>query len=195
MTGRRELTAVVVGVVVGAGLVLVAASRVWYAVTEPRPAPLPPAEVTQTGASLVPALPALALVALACASGLVATRGVARRLVGALLGIAAIGIAALVVPTLSRPRLAPGWPVLALAGAAVIAVAAVVALRHGDRWPTMGSRYGRTAPTPASAPGEPAEPGTTTGSETGFWDALDRGEDPTRSEPGEPGPPDQAAPR
>jgi len=170
--------------------------------------------VTQTGASLVPAVPALALVALACAGGLIATRGVARRAVGVLLAVAGLGMAALLVAAAVRPDVSAGWAIAALAGAVVLIGAAGVAVRQADRWPTMGGRYGRAAPHAASGAGanapEPAQSDRSaqsgaqsdrptesdrpavsdrpterdgrahSDSEAALWDALDRGEDPTR---------------
>ena len=85
MTGRRGLTAAVVGTAIGAGLMLLGATRVWWVQTVPQPAPLRPQEIVHTGASLAPVLPALGWVALAGAGGLIATRGSVRRLVGGLL--------------------------------------------------------------------------------------------------------------
>ncbi len=193
LTGRRELTAVVVGIVVGAGLTLFAASRVWLVEMVSRPAPLPADEVTHSGGSLIPALPALGLVALACAGGLVATRGLPRRLVGALLGGTAVGIVAQIVPVMVRRNVTPAWPILSLAGALVLAVAAVAVVLHGNRWPVMGSRYSRassvgphtgTGPSgSASASGAARASGSGVASSEKLWDALDQGDDPTRDDP------------
>lgn len=150
MYGRRGLTIAVVGVIVGAGLVLLGASRVWWQETVPRPAPLRPEEIAHTGASLAPVLPALGLVALAGAGGLLATRGIARRLVGGLLVAAGVGMVAAVLGQLGDP-VRFGWPLACLTGAVVVGGAGVVTLRHGHRWPVMGSQYARSAavPTPA----------------------------------------------
>ena len=167
MNPRREVAAVVIAVIVGAGLVLLAAAQVWVVETQPRPAPLPPVEVRRTGAALVPAVPALALVALAGAGALIATRGIARTAVGALLALAGLGELILLAG-----HLGSGWVMLGLAGALLVAIGGAATLWHGGRWPAMGSRYTRAPSGPAEATGAAA-------GETAIWDALDRGEDPT----------------
>jgi hypothetical protein len=48
----------------------------------------------------------------------------------------------------------------------------VLAVRDGARWPVMGSRYARADAQPRQAQTTPADPQ--------LWDAIDRGEDPTR---------------
>jgi hypothetical protein len=164
---RREFAAVVAAVVVGAALVLLASTQVWLVEVQPRPAPLPPVEVSRTGGALVPAVPALALVALAGAGGLIATRGVARAAVGVLLALA--GVAELI---LLAGHLGSGWAVLGLVGALLVAAGGAATLWHGGRWPAMGSRYTRAASGPAEAAGPSV-------GDTAMWDALDRGEDPT----------------
>ncbi len=155
------------GTVLGAGLVLLGASRVWVTSTQAMPPPLRAEVMAHTGASLAPALPALGLVALAGAGGLLATRGGARRFVGALLLAAGAAIVAVVAGELGG-GVAVGWPVACLAGALVVGAAGVLALRDGARWPVMGARYSRP-----SATDRPA-------SQVDVWDAIDRGEDPTR---------------
>jgi hypothetical protein len=190
VTGRRALAGVVVAIAVGAGLVLVGASRTWWVETVPQPAPLRPQEVIHTGASLAPVLSALGFVALAGAGGLLATRGGARRLVGGLLVAAAVGVVALVIPILAGgDPVGLGGPTACVIGALLVAGAGVLAAREGGRWPVMGRRYGRGA-----SGVSPAPPATSTAPPTGstsgtggsaaesaeLWDALDRGEDPTR---------------
>ena len=169
MNPRRELAIVVAAVVVGAALLLFVSSRVWLVEIQARPAPLPPVEVRRTGGSLVPALPALALVALAGAGGLLATRGLARMAVGALLALAAMGEIVLLAGHLGRS----GWVALGLAGAVLVAAGGAAALWRGGAWPAMGSRYDRGEADPAPAPADAEE------SDAAIWDAMDRGEDPT----------------
>jgi Tryptophan-associated transmembrane protein (Trp_oprn_chp) len=198
VSGRRGLATAVLGVAVGAGLVLLGASRVWWLETVPQPAPLRPEEIVHIGSSLAPALPALGAVALAGAGGLLATRGIARRLVGGLLVATAAGAAVLVIGVLGRP-VGPGWPIACLIGAVLVGAGGALAVRDGDRWPVMGSRYARGAPAPeqrpdaaeaagrglpeqdppaANDPSDGRRPGRRDSSE--LWDALDRGEDLTR---------------
>jgi len=70
-----------------------------------------------------------------------------------------------------------GWPLVAVAGGLLLVAAGLLALRHGQRWPAMSSRYdlgdgpARTR-TPAPVDPDRAED---------LWKALDRGEDPTQT--------------
>lgn len=197
MSGRRGLAAAVVGIAVGAGLVLLGASRVWWLQTVAQPAPLRPQEIVHTGASLAPVLPALGWVALAGAGGLIATRGSFRRLVGGLLVAAAVGVVALVIPVLSSGNpVGLGWPAACLSGAVIVGAAGVLTAREGDRWPVMGRRYGYGSPGTGPATGPAAPSGAVSGKDQAgrmpdsasqtvesaeWWDAVDRGEDPTRA--------------
>ncbi|HEY7222752.1 MAG TPA: Trp biosynthesis-associated membrane protein [Micromonosporaceae bacterium] len=165
----------VVATAIGAGLVLLAASRAWSRETVAKPPPLSPQLIVHTGASLAPALPALGLVALAGAGGLLATRGAARRAVGALLVAAGVGILALAIRVLAAGGVGAGWPALVLVGAVLVAAAGVLAVRDGARWPVMGSRYGR-----ATRNAAPASPARSSAGTVELWDAIERGEDPTR---------------
>ena len=177
---RRELTLAVLACAGSAGLALFAASRTWLVEVTQRPAPLPPTEIARSGSSLVPSLPALALVGLAGAGALLATRGRARLVVGVLLagsGLAALGIAIYVLAGLNGVTV--GWPALvALAGMAV-AVVGCLAIRGGRSWPALGAKYDRATSKP------PPEHHPVMGHDQprgmGLWDAIDRGEDPTKS--------------
>jgi uncharacterized membrane protein (TIGR02234 family) len=51
----------------------------------------------------------------------------------------------------------------------------VVTVRSGRSWPGMSARYDRPATTPEKKPDRPA-------SQAELWDALDRGEDPTKDD-------------
>lgn len=171
MTARRGLTVAVLVCAAGAGLALLAASRGWGEVTQPRPAPLPPLVETRTGPRW---LSALALVALAGSGALPATRGLARQAVGVLLVTCGAGLMIGAVVGVSRAGADPGWPVLcALAGVVVAAVGGLT-VRRGRSWPTMGTRYERS-PERAAARSSGSAP-----TEASLWDAIDRGEDPTR---------------
>jgi hypothetical protein len=163
---------VTVAVAAGAGLVLLGAARTWSSESVPQPPPLSPVVNVHTGASLAPALPALAFVALAGAGGLLATRNVVRRLVGALLMAAALGCVALVVRVPLAGGVGAVWPVVCLLGACLFGAGGVLAVRDGARWPVMGSRYARGDTRSRQAQTTPADPQ--------LWDAIDRGEDPTR---------------
>jgi len=180
VSGRKGLTAAVLVVAVGAGLVLWGASQVWWIQTVPQPAPLRPQDIAHTGGSLAPALPALGLVALAGAGGLLATRGIGRRLVGGLLLAVALGVVVLVVGALGPVGL--GWPLACLGGALLAGAGGALAVKDGGRWPVMGSRYGRGTPAAAPDPAEKPVMKPSAGRDTSaeLWDALERGEDPTR---------------
>lgn len=172
MSPRREFTLVVLGCLAGAGLALFAATRTWAVEVTPRPAPLPPLRTAQTGANLMPWLPALAVVALAGAGALPATRRAARTAVGVLLLGAGLGIVTGGGLGLAADVTAV-WPGLCLAGGLAVTAAAAGAVVRGHRWPAMGTRYERAGRAPATSRAATI---------TELWDALDRGEDPTAGE-------------
>jgi hypothetical protein len=177
---RRDLALSVLACAVGAGLALLGATRTWLVQVTPRPAPLPPVTVEQTGVDVSPWLSALALVGLAGAGALLAVRGRAR----ALLGVLLMATGATVVAggghgaAVAEARYA-AWPVLCVVGGALVGYAGIRALLRGSSWPALGSRYER----PVAEPVETFQPGGPSRSDVAMWDALDRGEDPTgRSE-------------
>jgi drug/metabolite transporter (DMT)-like permease len=196
---RQQLVAAVVGTVLAASLALFAASRTWLVRTTPRADPAPPLVENVSGASMVRLLPALALVALAGAGAIVATRGRWRSVVGVLISAAGLAMVLLQRAPGRTAGIASGWVlVVALCGAS-IAVAGAFTLRNGGKWPTLGARYERPAssdpPGVTSTPdGAPRSDDRTDGSDlpddppaatshigdTGWWDAIDRGEDPTK---------------
>ncbi|MEU7753974.1 Trp biosynthesis-associated membrane protein [Micromonospora sp. NPDC049171] len=185
--GRRELTYAVLLCLVGAGLALWAATRIWSVELTARPAPLPPVRDTHSGAGLLPWLPALALVTVAGGGAVLATRGRLRRVLGALLGVLALAVAAgggygLVVDV--EGSVSRQWPALCLLGGLLAAVGGFWTASRGGGWPAMGARYerpARTAREAASAPAGASEPSAPMAGRrtTEAWDALDRGEDPT----------------
>lgn len=188
--GRKALGLAVLGCVAGAGLALFAASRGWTTVITHRVAPLPPLSTVRTGGDLIPWLPAGALVALAGAGALIATRGIARLAVGGLLVLAGLAVAAAGVRAVAG-GVPLGWPALCVAGGGLIVAAGIGAARRGRSWPGLGSRYER-APGEATPSGGPKSdsPDPRRSGEGGgaaaatpsaeLWDALDRGDDPTR---------------
>lgn len=169
-THRREFALAVLGCLAGAGLALFAATRTWAVEVTARPAPLPALRAPQSGAVLVPWLPALAVVALAGAGALPATRRAGRGAVAVLLLAAGLGVAAGGGYGLAAVAQVAAWPALCVLGGLAVAAAAASAVVRGRRWPAMGTRYERAARTAAPT-------GARTGTE--MWDALDRGEDPT----------------
>jgi hypothetical protein len=207
--GRRALALATAACTLASAAALLAVSRTWAVVVTERPSPLPPATDLRTGTSLAPAVTAFALVALAGAGALLATRRAGRAIVSALIalsGLVVVVAAALALPDADGARRA--WPVVCVAAGAVVAVVGALALARGSRWPSMGTRYERAARPDAPARGEaeakeaPAAPaaGDVDGeagevartpeesdpartsrrrSADQFWDAIDRGDDPT----------------
>ncbi|MFB9320641.1 Trp biosynthesis-associated membrane protein [Cryptosporangium minutisporangium] len=171
---RRGLTVVVLTAVAGGAAGYFATGRVWASATVERVAPLPPEAVHTTGRDLVPWAAGAALVGAAGGLALLAARGLGRLAVAVLLGLAGIATAVGGVRGLTGDSTF-GWPLLCVAGGALVLAAGVVALARGRGWAAMGARY--DAPSPrAKAPaavGPDAPP-------TALWDALDRGDDPTR---------------
>jgi hypothetical protein len=175
VTPKRQLTLATVICAGSAALALYAASRTWLVQTTPRPEPLPTLTTAHSGGSLAPAFPALALVALAGAGALLATRGLARRIVAIiLLGAGAGMIVALVVAVADHDGVALGWVFFGMLAAIAVGFVGAITYRHGRSWPGMGARYER-APT---APADGAQ--RSRGTAEHMWDAIDRGEDPTR---------------
>lgn len=180
--------------VIGAALVLFAASRPWVrAVADQGDLRV---ELEINGASLVAVVPALGLVGLAGALALIAARGWVRRAVGVLILLAgagaalsaalnartggsdlqgeageALGTAAASVSGVEHT----GWPWLAVLGGALVAVAGAGAAWRGGTWPSMSARY------EAPVDGEiPTRERTSEGDGAlEQWRAMDRGEDPT----------------
>ncbi len=172
MTGRRQLVVAMAGCVVGAGLALFAASRTWSVLLVERPAPLGPVRQPRSGAALFGWLPALGFVALAGAAALPATRRAGRLVVAAVLVLCGAGIFAGASYAIIDGTPA-GWPLVCALGGLAVAGAGVFTAVRGRAWPGMGSRYDRKPPPPP-----PGRQGNRSGRQ--FWDAIDRGEDPTR---------------
>ena len=163
MKTRRGFVVVIVACAVAAAVVLFGASRTWSQVVTQRPAPFPPLITKRTGASLEPWLPALAIVALAGSGALVALRGRLRAILGVVQIL--IGVAIAVLALRSTP-----WAAVCVVGGLVIALTGVATVANYKAWPAMGARYERPAAKPERKPVTQAE----------LWDALDRGEDPTK---------------
>jgi uncharacterized membrane protein (TIGR02234 family) len=202
---------VVLAALAGAGAVLLASGRVW---AEGRVAGLSgTAVVSVTGRESQPVLPALALLAGAAAAALAIGGRAARLFSAAALALAGAGVVAVAVGRAAAPsRMAAaldpaaarltgirglpvlgvevsGWPWLAVAGGVLVALAGLVGLLAGRRWPDRGARYDRAPDEGGSAPGPEGDDGGP-GDErpedgaAAVWDALSRGEDPTAGRPG-----------
>ncbi len=189
MSARREVGVAVLLCLAGSALVLLAAGRPWAHALVHQP-PLPPVQVAPTGRALAPVLPALGLVGLAGVAALAATRRWGRIVAGVLL----LGIGGAVLAVTLRTgadlgtRVRPiavqaagssgarpgavtgtGWGAVSGVGSGLLAAAGLLVVGRGRRWATMSARY--DAPTAPRPRVEPA---------TALWDALDRGDDPTR---------------
>ncbi|MER7584675.1 TIGR02234 family membrane protein [Kitasatospora sp. NPDC097691] len=186
-SSRRTLGVMLLLTVLSAVLVLTAVGRTW---AEGRAGTL---DVAVTGGTISELPGGLALVGLAAAVAVFAVRGVGRLAVGALTLLAGIGAAAASVAgagdtaaldaEAARKLALTGsaatgvshtaWPWVALVGGVLLALAGLLTLRYGRRWPAMGSRYeAPTGKAPARTPAKADTPGD-------LWKALDRGEDPT----------------
>lgn len=174
----------------GAALVLLAAGRPW-ARTVLRQPPLPTVAAVVTGRSLAPLVAALGLVALAGVTTVLATRGAGRLATGVLLMLAGAGVIVASVqvrlhlhdavrPAAERISGVPGataqqvrataWPAVTVVGGVLVSAAGVLTAVRGGNWPALSARYDAPG---GGSPAAPAEP-------EAIWEALDRGEDPTR---------------
>lgn len=190
--GRRSREPAVAGLLelTGAGLVLLAAGRPWARAVL-RQAPLPTVVVAASGRSVAPVAAALGLVGLAGVVAVLATRGAGRLATGVLVALAGAGVmAASVYVALDLPRAvrptaerisgvrgasADGirmtvWPRVSVVGGALVCAAGLLTAARGGRWTALSARYDAPGADRPAAPIGPAE----------IWDALERGEDPTR---------------
>jgi uncharacterized membrane protein (TIGR02234 family) len=216
MPARRELLAALGACLLGALLALGASAPTWVRVAVPRARPLADAVVAFSGRDLAPPVPALGLVGLAAVVGLVATRGRGRSVLGAVLAGCGVAVVLAAGPHLAapsppetavlvaghgplpgrdltrpvEPRAEPVWPALAVGGGLLLAVAGMVSVVRGRRWPAMSGRYdaptagpaGPTAVPTAASAGQTQRAGPAAHGRPApqqLWDALDRGDDPT----------------
>ncbi|WP_306313801.1 TIGR02234 family membrane protein [Streptomyces hydrogenans] len=191
--GRRSLALALLLGALGATVVLLSAGQIWAEGTASVAGGTVPVEADGGTVTGVPT--ALAIVGLAALVAVFAVRRAGRTLVAGLLALSGAGAAlaaflgasdsdaldaeaarisgdtAAAVVGLTHTA----WPYVAAAGALLILVAGLFALRYGKSWPAMGGRYERSgAPRPGRRPaaGDPDRP-------EDLWKALDRGEDPT----------------
>ncbi len=193
-SARRQLLLALCCCVAGATVALLGTGRVWVhgrAVQGSLQVPL-----RVPGASLAPAVAALALAGLAGGAALIAVRGRVRAALGGSLlvcGLVAAGVAAAAArpgatALAGRAGAALGtgsasaeqvtttcWPWVAVAGSLLYAGGGGLAALRGARWPGMSARY-TTAP--AAARPSP-DTSSTLDPALEQWRALDRGEDPT----------------
>lgn len=177
MQSTREFALSVVAGAAAAGLTLYAAAQTWQVTEGYRPVPLPPLGIEESGNQLLPVLPAFGWVALAAVGALLATKGMARLIVAIILLVTGLGIFTAAFTGFTRYDDAAPWPVLAMLAGLVVAGVGMTALRHSSRWPAMGARYERS--TRSAAP-QATDAGAGSDDATRLWDAIDRGDDPTR---------------
>lgn len=189
MTPAREYATALGALAVAAAVMLAALGQVWVRATvgggeQPR------IVLSYTGRQLLPVAAGAAILLLAGIAGVIATRRIGRTIVAVVLVCAALvaGGAALrygLDPAAAGRQRAindsgltevvlsvTSWWLMVALSAAVAALAAVAGALRGSRWPTLGRRYER----PGSAR---VAPDVMTPAQA--WDALDRGEDPTRA--------------
>ncbi|MFE3205072.1 TIGR02234 family membrane protein [Embleya sp. NPDC059237] len=188
---RRELTAAVLLVLVGAGVVLSVAGRTWAEGT----ALVHGSHIAvhASGNTINKATSALALLGLAGGLAILATRTVGRTLIGALIALAGAGVTVLAVQGARDTSAVDGeaakkaavegvravdvshavWPWFAAVGGVLIVLAGLFVVIRGRRWPGMSNRYEAPA-------GRGAAARQRTATNADLWNALDRGEDPTR---------------
>ena len=177
----------------GAGLALASVTQDWVRATV-----VGAGDVAVSGSTAAGVVTALAWVAAAGAVAMTLARPRAGRALALVVLVAAAGSAAAVVSVLTDPAAAlrpavsaatgtttaplsgvatTPWPLLALVAAVTVAVAAASALVSAGRWAAPADRY--EAATSSTADTRDA------------WQALDRGEDPTGSDPAGSGAVDQ----
>ncbi|MER7112123.1 TIGR02234 family membrane protein [Streptomyces sp. NPDC000229] len=194
--GRRSLAAALLLGAAGAAVVLLASGQTWAEGTVAVGGGSVPLDATGGDITGVPT--ALAIVGLAALVAVLAVRRAGRFLVSLLLTLSGAGAAVAAYLGASdsaaldekaasttgdaAARVAAlthtAWPYVTAAGALLILLAGLLALRHGRTWPAMSGRYERDGgprarkSTGTAAPGDPDRP-------EDLWKALDRGEDPT----------------
>ncbi|WP_435056942.1 TIGR02234 family membrane protein [Streptomyces sp. bgisy060] len=194
--GRRSLAAALLLGALGATVVLLSAGQTWAGGAASVGGGSVAIEVD--GASVTGVPTALAIVGLAALFAVFAVRRTGRTLVAGLLALSGAGAALAAVLGASdsaalnaeAARISgdtaaavadlthTAWPYVTAAGAVLILLAGLLALRFGKNWPAMGGRYERSGTpgagrrAPAADPDRPEE----------LWKALDRGEDPTGGE-------------
>jgi uncharacterized membrane protein (TIGR02234 family) len=190
---RSSRATVVLAAAAASVLLLVTASRPWLYVTL-TDALSPQRSLAVTGARAAPVVPALALVALASAGALTVARRIGRVAALVAVGAAGVGAAVAIVWALADPAGAAraavaeatgvtaasvalpaadtevsAWPWLALGSAVAVLLVAGWGWTARAAWPTT-RRFDAGSPADARREDHPGD----------AWDALSRGDDPTR---------------
>ncbi|MET8243527.1 TIGR02234 family membrane protein [Streptomyces sp. NPDC005202] len=195
-SGRRSLAVALLCGGLGAAVALLATRQRWAEGTATVAGGAFP--LTAKGGEVTGVPAALAVVGLAALVAVFAVRRAGRVLVAALLALSGAGtVAAALLGATDSSALDEkaaqasgdtaataaalthtGWPYVAAVGGALLLLAGLLALRHGRQWPAMSGRYDR-AGAPRSRAARPVDPDRP----EDLWKALDRGEDPTDTEP------------
>lgn len=204
-TGVRALAAALPAGALGAGLVLVAAGKTWSHGSAAFGGTSLPVHASGTDTTALPG--ALALAGLASLVAVFAVRRIGRYAVAGLLTLSGLGVVVMVMArhgdhaaldsaassavgiahTTATHVSTTSWPPVSLAGGLLLLAAGLLALRYGQSWPAMSSRYDRPgarrpvrarAAASAAAARRPAAVDPDRAED--LWKALDRGEDPTR---------------
>jgi uncharacterized membrane protein (TIGR02234 family) len=141
-----------------------------------------------SGHAVEPSLPALGVALLALAAAIIAARGRVRRIIGIV--VAVVGAITLAVSIAGRSSVssaltshevgglgvpahgtANAWWVASACGGLVAILVGVSVAARGGQWAAMGRKYEAPQGATTAASAEPA---------LNAWDALDRGEDPTK---------------
>ncbi|UGQ10098.1 TIGR02234 family membrane protein [Yinghuangia sp. ASG 101] len=185
---RREMGTALLLVAVGAAVVLSLGGRVWAKGAVVVHGSRFAIEASGSAVGKLPA--ALALLALAAGVATLATRGRGRVVVGVILAAGGAGIVAAAVSGASDRSALDSraaakaavegaraidvghtvWPWITALGGVLILLGGLTVIVRGRNWPGMGSRY----ETPS------ARPRRRVATSADMWNALDRGEDPTR---------------
>ncbi|MFF3497531.1 TIGR02234 family membrane protein [Streptomyces sp. NPDC003247] len=196
-SGRRSLALALLCGALGAAVALLSTRQRWSAGTATVAGGAFPLTANGSDVTGVPA--ALAIVGLAALVAVFAVRRAGRLAVSGLLALSGAGIVAAAVLGASdssaldeKAAQASGdtsatvaslthtaWPYAAAVGGVLILLAGLLALRYGRLWPAMSGRYergGTPRPRRRARPVDPDRPEE-------MWKALDRGEDPTGTDP------------
>ena len=179
----------------GGGLGLVATTRPWVHAVVLESVLGQRKTIVVSGKDAAPAVVAVALVALAAGVALLLARTSGRRVIGLVLVLAGAAQVAATTSTVGQPRSSvtdqvaravgatgstdvsvtvTGWPWLAVVGGVLVVLAGVHTVLRARRWSAPTGRYEATA----TADGTPDAADHPEGSDA--WDALTRGDDPTR---------------
>jgi hypothetical protein len=186
MIARRSPAVAVLACAAGGLLVLLASGRRWSHTTLHSVVAGAQSQLSVTGHSVEPALPALGIALLALSAAILAANGALRRLVGAVVVlVAAIAVATAIVGRghvssaledhevgaqgLAVHASANGWWLVVVVGGLLGVAGGVLTVVRAHAWSGLAAKY--DGPTPPAPTKDPA---------TLAWDALDRGEDPTR---------------